>query len=595
MSLRNWLPALAWLGELRHIGTLRADVVAGLTVALVLIPQSMAYAQLAGLPAQHGLYAAFLPCIVAALFGSSHQLATGPVAIVSLMSVASIAELQPGTPEQFLAWSLTLALLVGILQITLGAFRLGVLVNFLSHPVVMGFTNAAALIIASSQLGKLFGVSIEPGDYHYITVARILRGISEATDWPTLALGLLALAIMLLLRRYAPKAPGVLIAALATTLLAWLTGFAESGGAVVGHVPEGLPELGLPSVEFRIVLDLFAPALAIALIGFIEAISVAKATAVQTRQRLDASQELIGQGLANLVAAASSGYTVSGSFSRTALNFISGARTGFAGLVTGLGVGATLLWLTPLLYHLPQSTLAAIIIVAVIKLIRIQPLIEAWRMQPHDAVASLATFAITLLTAPHLDTGIFAGLLLSIGFYLYRGLHPRTELLSRHPDGRLRRADVHGLATCDEIAVLRFSAPLYFANAAFFESQLLELHQAQPMLKFMVVDISGVAEIDATGRDTLLAAQRDLEQEGVTLLLVGAREDLLDEMRRSGLFEELGSSTFFRQYDHALAYAWSHLPDNHRENCPLWRSRKRAGNGSGNSESKPDDETQITP
>lgn len=569
-------PASRWLGELRDSGTLRADLLAGLTVALVLIPQSMAYAQLAGLPPEHGLYAAFLPGIVAALFGSSRQLSTGPVAIVSLMSASSIAELAPADAGQFLAWSMTLALLVGLLQIALGWLRLGVLVNFLSHPVVIGFTNAAALIIASSQLGKLFGVSVETGDYHYATVWRLLQAITVDTQASTLALGLLAMAIMFSLRRLAPRLPGVLIAALITTWLAWQLDYAARGGAVIGVVPAGLPPLSLPAIEFHATLDLFSAALAIALIGFIETISVAKATAAQSRQRLDASQELIGQGLANLTAAASGGYSVSGSFSRTAVNFTAGARSGFAAVVTGLVVGATLLWLTPMLYHLPQATLAAIIIVAVLKLIRIHPIIEAWRVQPHDALASLATFTITLITAPHLDTGIFAGLLLSIGFYLYRGLHPQAELLSRHPDGSLRSAEAHELAVCEEIAALRFSAPLYFASAAFFETQLLDLLRTHPQLKYIVVDISGVSEIDATGRETLLAVQRELEPDGISLLLVGAREGLLENLRSNGLYEEIGSGCFFRQFDHALSYAWSQLPTGHREQCPLWRSRPRS-------------------
>ncbi len=419
--LPGWLPG--WLGELRDTRLLRDDTLAGLSVALVLVPQSMAYAQLAGLAPQHGLYAAFLPGMVAALCGSSRQLATGPVAIVSLMSAAAIAELAPPTPAAFASWSVALALLVGALQLALGALRLGVLVELIGHPVVMGFTHAAALIIASSQLAKLFGADSSTAladDGHPLAVWSSLATLAAGAHPPTLAMGAAALLGMLLLNRCAPHLPAVLIAAAATLLASRWLDYAAAGGAVVGAVPAGLPEMALPELGTAPLPQLLVPALTIALIGFVEAISIARVTAAERGDRLDANRELIGQGLANASAALSGGYTVSGSFSRTAVNHAAGARTGFSSLVAGLAVGATLLWLTPQLYHLPQATLAAIIIVAVLKLIQPRAFVASWRARRGDALVAAATLAATLISAPQLGYGLLLGVLLHAALQLWR-------------------------------------------------------------------------------------------------------------------------------------------------------------------------------
>ncbi|MEW8193467.1 MAG: SulP family inorganic anion transporter, partial [Candidatus Thiodiazotropha sp.] len=367
-----FIPFLGWIGEIKDKETIRADIIAGITVALVLVPQSMAYAQLAGLPVYYGLYASFLPPMVAAFFGSSRQLATGPVAVVSLMTAAALEPLAT-SPDTYLAYALLLAFMVGVFQMFLGLFKLGVLVDFLSHPVVVGFTNAGALIIATSQLGKVFGVSVEREAHHYETVWNTILAAVDSTHGSTLGMAILAFGIMWGIRRYAPNLPGVLIAVVITTLIAWLAGFNEAGGKVVGDIPKGLPALALPVFDIKTVWQLIPAAITISLIGFMEAISIAKAMAARTRQRLNANQELIGQGLSNVVASMFSGYPVSGSFSRSAVNINAGAITGFSSIVTGLVVMITLIFLTPLLYHLPQATLAAVIIMAVINLIKIDP------------------------------------------------------------------------------------------------------------------------------------------------------------------------------------------------------------------------------
>ncbi|HJV94939.1 MAG TPA: SulP family inorganic anion transporter, partial [Albitalea sp.] len=526
--VQRFLPFLGWIGELRERSTLRADVIAGITVALVLIPQSMAYAQLAGLPAYYGLYAAFLPPMVAALFGSSRQLATGPVAVVSLLTAAALEQIAAAGTPGYVAYAITLSLLVGLFQLGLGLLRLGVVVNFLSHPVIIGFTNAAAIIIASSQLDKIFGVRVEKAEHQYETVWNTMVVAVHQTHWPTFFIATGSFVIMILLRRVNPCLPNVLIAVALTTALSRLIGFehvdtimlaqieneavqvvvrdeialkqeipeldraiAEAekryretlerhgtddsrtllaqhafdtlrlkrerriktvkadveeikknrfdhvpapdgalgrfylhghappgagvdgrlwrirsvdgeklvmngGGNVVGNVPSGLPSLALPKLDFGAILQLLSAAITISLIGFMEAISIAKAMATKTRQRLDANQELVGQGLANVIGSLSLSYPTSGSFSRSAVNIGAGAVTGFSSVVTSVIVIITLLWLTPLLYHLPQATLAAVIMMAVVGLINVKAVKHAWKAHREDGVVAVVSFVLTL-------------------------------------------------------------------------------------------------------------------------------------------------------------------------------------------------------
>jgi SulP family sulfate permease len=567
--LDRFLPFLTWIGESSKPEIMRADLVAGITVALVLVPQSMAYAQLAGLPPYYGLYASFLPGIIAALFGSSRQLATGPVAVVSLMTASALEPIAGTNPELYIAYAIMLALMVGIFQVALGLLRLGVLVNFLSHPVVVGFTNAAAIIIGTSQLGKLFGVSVEKAEHTYETVFNTIVAAMHGTHIETLLMAILALAIMIILRRYLPKVPNVLTAVVITALLSWRLGFEATGGSVVGAIPAGLPPIALPSIDFRIMAQLLSVTVAIAVIGFMEAISIAKAMATRTRQRLDANQELVGQGLANITSSFSGGYAVSGSFSRSAVNMSAGARTGFSAVVTGLVVGIALIALTPLLYHLPQATLAAVIIMAVINLVRVDPIRHAWKVQRHDAVVAVVTFLLTIMWAPHLDKGIMVGVISSLGLFLYRTMAPRVAVLSRDPDGTLRDAEVRKLQTCRNITLIRFDGPLYFANTGYFEDKIMERVALKPELKFVIIDAEGINEIDATGEEMLHNLIVRLKEAGVELIIARAKKQLWDVFERTKLIEQLGRDHMFALRTQAFNYAWGRLGDNHAETCPL--------------------------
>jgi len=562
-------PFLEWIHLLRDPAIFRADFIAGLTVALVLIPQSMAYANLAGLPAYFGLYIAFMPVMVAALWGSSKQLGTGPVAVVSIMTATTVAALLGGTavenPEllgQYIALATFLTLIVGVFQFSLGVFKLGFIVNFLSHPVIVGFTNAAALVIGLSQLSKILGVAM-PGasSDHFLTV-RIWGVLQQITDihWATFIMGMGAFAVMLLMKKYTPKLPGVLVAVAGATLISYAIGFEQLGGAVVGEIPHGLPSIEMPGIEMANLGYLVVNGMIISLVGFMEAISIAKAMAAKTRDKIDANQELIGQGLGNIVGSFTQAYPASGSFSRSAVNLGAGARTGFSSVITAMFVVITLLFLTPLLYHLPKAVLAAVIMMAVFGLINFREMKHAWHTNKHDGIASLATFVCTLGFAPDLEQGILIGGGLAIGLFLYRSMKPRVAILGRYRDGTLRDVRVNpDLKTDENIIALRFDGSLYFANVAFFEDTLLEAVSEHPDAKYILVVGDGINQLDASGEEVLHHLVQRFESNGITLVFSGLKKQILDVMRNTGLFDELHAENIFATENMALRDLYNRL------------------------------------
>ncbi len=531
----------------------------------------MAYAQLANLPAYYGLYASFLPVIISALFGSSRQLQTGPVAVVSLMTAAALEPLATANPEGYLVYAAVLAFIVGIFQISLGLLRLGVLVEFLSHSVVIGFTNAAAIIIGTSQLAKLFGVTAESGNHFYETIWNVLVEASKHTHFPTLAMGIAALVIIFTLKKYAPKVPGVLTAVVITSIVSWVIGFETLGGKVVGVVPAGLPSLGIPNFDMSVALDLVSKGIVIAVIGYMEAISIAKAIAVQTRQRIDANQGLVGQGLGNIASGLSGAYPVAGSFSRSAVNIAAGAKTGFAAVFTGVLVAASLvlLYFSQYLYHLPQATLAAVIISAVINLIRIKQIKYAFRVHTHDGFIAVLTFALTLILAPHLEQSIFVGVVLSLGLFMYRTMHPHITILSRAADGELRDAGSNILKTCPNITLMRFEGPLFFASAMYFEEKVLERVAAKPDLKFIIVDAEAITEIDATGEDMLHQLSLRLAALHIEFVFARTKRQVMDVFVRTGFAGPDWSDHFYRHDESAIEFAWQNISNCEQDVCPL--------------------------
>ena len=557
--LKQWLidsgsrftPFMSWIGELKDPKILKADIIAGITVALVLIPQAMANAQLAGLPPKTGLYAAFLIPIVAAIFGSSRQLQNGPVAIISLMTAAALIPLNLSL-EQYIVYAAMIALLAGLIQIGLGFLRLGILVDFLSHPVVIGFINAAAIVISSLQVSKIFGINSASGDHLYQTLWNMLVAIPEHTHYPTLTMGLFSIVLLVIFKKFAPKLPGILITVIVATTLSWFFGYDKLGGDIVGEIESGLPSFVMPTIEPGHLSALILPAVMIALLSFVEAFSIAKAVASKTRQHLSADQEMVGKGIANIVAGVTQGYAVSGSFSRTAVAFDVGARTGFTAIVSGMIVGITLLYLTPLLHYLPLSTLAAVIIIAVIGMIHFQPFKHAWVVNPHDGVVAFSVFAGTLYFAPHLEWGIFIGVVLSLIFYIYRTMQPHFAEVALDHDGVYRDAELFNLQTSEDMAIFRFDGDLYFANAGYLEKKLLNAVADKPKLKVLLLDLEAVDQIDATGEEMLTLMSERLEEAGIDFAIIRAKFKVIDVLKRSGLYQRIGEEDFFTTRQSAL-------------------------------------------
>lgn len=556
---QRFLPFLDWIGQVRDPKVFRADLIAGITVALVLIPQSMAYAQLAGLPPYYGLYASFLPVIVASLWGSSAQLATGPVAVVSLLTASTLAAYVTIGSDEFIAMAIMLALLVGVVQFLLGVFRLGVIVNFLSHPVILGFTNAAALIIGLSQLNKIFGVTKPRSEFFANDIYEVILQIPD-THIPTLIMGVAAIVIMWSLKKYAPKVPGVLVAVALATVVSWYFGFQQHGGQVVGEIPEGLPSLSMPQLSWDMAVKLLPSAFVISLVGFMEAISIAKAMASKSKQRIDPNQELIGQGLANMVGSLGQSYPVSGSFSRSAVNFNAGAVTGMSAVFTALVVLITLLFLTPLLFHLPQAVLAAVIMMAVFGLINVKAIKHAWQANVHDGLAAIVTFIATLAFAPHLDNGIMLGAGLAIVLFLYSTMKPRVAILGRYKDGTLRDVKMNpDLGTDENILAIRYDGSLYFANVSFFEDAILEAQAHKPEAHFTLIVGDGINQLDASGEEILHNVISRLRGNGITVIFSGLKKQVLDTLERTGLRKTIGEENIFPTADQALESIYAQL------------------------------------
>ncbi|MXY84275.1 MAG: SulP family inorganic anion transporter [Gemmatimonadetes bacterium] len=562
--MKRFFPFIHWLPELGRPSVLRADVLAGLTVATILVPQAMAYAELAGLPPVYGLYAAFLPPAVAALFGSSRHLSTGPVAIASLISATTVQGLAPEGSELYIAYSLVLGLFVGLIRIALGALRLGLLIDLLSGPVVVGFTNAAAFIIAISQLHKVFGVEPQQGG-HLLAALRVIDVALFEVHWPTLGMAVLAGGLLVVLRHVRWELPSMLTTLVVTTLVSWLTGFS---GEVVGEVPRGLPRPLVPDLDVEILSQLFVGALTLTMLGLMEAMAIAKALAARTRQHLDINQELIGQGMANVVGGFFQSYATSGSFSRSAVNYQSGARTGFSSVVASLVIAATLLWLTPLLHYLPQATLAVVIIAAVVGLVRIQPLVTAWRIRAHDGLIGVATFVGTLALAPDLHLGVALGVGASLVLNFYRTMRPRVVFIARHLDGTMRESNAD-LRPDQQLAIMRFDGQLYFGSGRYFEDKVLETIASAPELRYLILDADGINRIDASGEQALRNVVERLREVGLDLYFTRAKRQLTDALERSGLMEQIGRDHFFRWNQHALDYLWARLHPDYKARCPL--------------------------
>jgi len=561
MKFAKFFPILKW-GRGYSRQTLENDLVAAVIVTIMLIPQSLAYALLAGLPAQVGLYASIAPLVIYAVFGTSRTLAVGPVAVASLMTAAAVGQLAAqGTPE-YLGAAIALAFLSGLMLLLMGFLRLGFLANFLSHPVISGFITASGIIIAASQLRHLLGV---PGEGHnLLELLGSLWANLDKINLPTLVIGVFATSFLfwsrrslkklLLARGTKPRIADILsksapIAAVAaTTLATWLFGLSGAGVAIVGEIPSGLPMPTLPPFDLALWTQIATPALLISIVGYVETISVAQTLAAKRRQRIDPDQELIALGAANVGAAMSGGFPVTGGFARSVVNFDAGAETPAAGAFTAIGIAGAALFLTPLLFFLPKATLAATIIVAVLSLVDLGALRRSWRYSRGDFAAMLATILVTLGTG--VETGIIAGVGVSVFLHLYRTSRPHYAVVGQVPGTEhFRNINRHEVVVSPAIYSIRIDESLYFPNARFIEDRINAAIAQNPAIKHVVLVCPAVNFIDLSALESLEAVNTRLKEAGIQLHLSEVKGPVMDRLKRSHFLHDLGGQVFLTQYD----------------------------------------------
>jgi len=532
---------------------LRSDLFAGLTVGVMLIPQGMAYAMLAGLPPIYGLYAALLPIFIYGLFGSSRQLAVGPVAMDSLLTAASVGVFAQAGTESYIALALLLAFMAGAVQFTFGLFKLGFIVNFLSHPVISGFTSAAALIIAFSQFKHLFGIPLKSSPYIHKIAIQLFDQVSS-TNLFALGIGLGAMLIIYSLKKLHRMIPAQLVAVIIGILAVWLFDLHEFGIAIVGEVPSGLPHFSWHNFDMTAMQNLLPAALTIALISFMESYAISKS--VQARHKdydIDANRELRALGLANITGSLFQAFPISGGFSRTAVNDQAGARTQLASLISAALIALTLLFLTSLFYFLPNAILASVIILAVMGLVDIKEAKYLWKSDRTDFWMMSVSFGATL--AFGIVQGIGIGIVLSLLVMIYKSSKPHFAELAEIPGTGIYRniERFSELKPSDGIVVMRFDAPLYFANADYFKTKVQELVDAkQTKAKRLVLNFDAVNDIDSTALHMLEELWKDLKSQGIEIRFSGIIGPVRDAMQSSGLTERIGAANFFIRVDEAV-------------------------------------------
>ena len=563
--LASLLPILDWAPRYTRSDAVN-DLFAAVIVTIMLVPQSLAYAMLAGLPPVVGLYASILPLVAYAIFGTSRTLAVGPVAVVSLMTAAAVAPVAAAGSAAYVTAAVTLAFLSGLVLLAMAVLRLGFLANFLSHPVISGFISASGILIAASQLKHILGIRAE-GD----TLPHILAGLAQGiggANLPTLVIGVAATVFLFwarrslkpLLRRagLGPRLADLLAKAgpLAAILLSIaavvLLGLDRAGVRIVGEIPAGLPPFALPSFDPALWIELLPAAVLISLVGFVESVSVAQTLAAKRRQRIVANQELVGLGTANIASAISGGYPVTGGFARSVVNFDAGAATPLAGAATALGILGATLFLTPLFRYLPQAVLAATIIVAVLSLVDLAAIRRTFAYSKSDFAAMAATITLVLLVG--VEAGIVAGVALSLLLFLWRTSTPHIAIVGQVPGSEhFRNVERHSVLTSPELLSIRVDESLYFANARFLEDRILAEVAARPALKHVVLMCSAVNMIDASALESLEAISDRLDSAGIGFHLSEVKGPVMDRLRRSDFYAHFKGRVFLSQFDAAAA------------------------------------------
>jgi SulP family sulfate permease len=549
---RFHLPLFEWLPGYSR-ANLNGDLIAGLTVGAMLVPQGMGYALLAGLPPQVGLYAAVVPLVVYAAIGGSRQLGVGPTAISSLLTAAAVAKLSQGDPATAMALAATLAVMVGIMRVALGVGRLGFMVGFLSRPVLSGFTSAAAILISASQLKHLLGVDLDQSERVHDIVWQAASRFDELHG-PTLAVGTAGILLLASARRWRPTWPGALIAVGLATVAVSAFGLENHDVSVVGDIPGRLPSIGVPTDGFEHLGDMLPAALAITMLGFVESIAIAKVFAQRNRYTVNPNRELVALGVSTMAAGFTNSYPVSGSFSRTAVNAASGARTQMAGIISAGLVALTLVVLTPLFRPLPHAILASVVIMA--GLVDVREPRRLWSVKRSDFWLLAVAFAGTLVLGVELGLGI--SVIASLAVVLRQTTRPHIAVVGRLP-GTTQFRNVErspSAETTDGVVILRVDAPLYFANVDYFREKLAKAEEEQDGgLRVLVLDASSVTELDSSADTALGEIAEAFAGRGIEFYLAGVKGRLLDVMRRSGSYERIGPDHFFLSNDEAVRHA----------------------------------------
>lgn len=560
-SLRRLIPILRW-GPHYTRAALADDALAAVIVTIMLIPQSLAYALIAGLPPEAGLYASMLPLVAYTLFGTSTALAVGPVAVISLMTAATVGDFAARGTADYASVALALAFLTGLILIAMGALRLGFLANFLSHPIMSAFITASGILIAAGQMKHIFG--IEGDGETLVEIGLSLARHASATHWPTLLLGagvigflVFARSLLKPLLRHAGLAerPAAMAARAAPLLAVFASigavtafGLDIKGVAIVGDTPQGLPHFAAPAFDAELWRALLAPALLIAVIGYVESVSVAQTLAAKRNEKIDLDQELIGLGAANVAAGVSGGFPVTGGFARSVVNFDAGARTPAAGGLAAIGITLAALFLTPLLHDLPKATLAATIIVAVLALADFGAIRRTYRYSRGDFAAMMATIAGVFLFG--VEAGVVAGVILSILFLLYRASRPHSAIVGQVPETQhFRNVRRHNVITSPSVVSIRIDGDFFFANARFIEDRILTAARETPGALHVVLMCSAVNTIDTTALEALETVNRRLKERGVTFHLSEVKGPVMDKLKRSHFLDELSGGVHLSEFD----------------------------------------------
>jgi len=559
--MKEYFPIFEWFPKLSK-KSVQNDLIAGLTVGVMLVPQGMAYALLAGLPPVFGLYAALVPQIIYAMMGTSRQLSVGPVAMDSLLVASGLAALDLSGIDEYLSMAIFLAFFMGLIQIILGLLRMGFLVNFLSKPVISGFTSAAAIIIGLSQLKYLFGISFESSNKIHLIIFEVFEKVSQI-HFITLLIGLTGIILLVFIKKLNPSIPGALIVVIASSFLIKYFGD-ELGVSIVGLVPEGLPSFRFPEIEISNISKILPLALTLSLIAFMEAISVAKAIEEKKDYSIKPNQELIALGTSNIIGSLFQSYPTTGGFSRTAVNDQAGAKTGLASIISALVVGLTLLFLTPLFYYLPNTILASIIMVAVFNLIDFKTPRKLLKSSKSEFYVLLFTFFITLFIG--IKEGIILGVLISLLLLVYRSTQPHVAVL-----GKIRGTNYFKdvdrfndeIETYENLLLVRFDEQIYFGNCQFFKEQLFErIDQKKGKLNVVILSSGGINYIDSSGMKILNEIISILKSKNIRFYMAGAIGPVMDSLFKSGVAKAIGGHHFFANTQQAFLYFLNKNPKN---------------------------------